>query len=207
MLKFTSKPFKLFFLLLAILLANNARSQDNMRFIKMVRNEHDIKIVYDSLKTPILIAGSSAYAINSDCIDDMLKAKDKLRNRGSGSEDRPVVAEKIRNNGSGSEERQVPVEKTRNSGSGSEDRPVVAEKTRNSGSGSEERQVPVEKTRNSGSGMGERAAVYNDLSFTCATDDSGTLILYLSKKQKKQIIKIYYNTSFLNKEQYKIKTL
>lgn len=192
-------------LLLALLFSSKLFGQyKEIKYVKRVNTNLEVQLLYDSVKTPLLIVNAAAYTISSECFklpeltvkrkggNNLDQAKSaQERNKGGGLEGTTTTKERNQANGldavTSSNERKKgnnvdndKTEKQRHNGGGAD---ITATKDRsNKGSGSEERQ------------------------FDCGTTGNGKLILYLAPILVKKAPKVY-NGFFLTTKQVIIKKL
>lgn len=203
-------PIKKILVIIYIIVAGSqiARAQADMKFIKKINSDSEIKGIYDSLRTTLFILNNSVYAMNPSCISETFAGfkPDVLKNTGNAPA--AVNAKDIRQSGSGSN--SVDDKNKRESGSGSNF--VDNKNKRESGSGSN---ADNDKNkRESGGGSNSkvddakaiRQSGSGSLTYSCESDGA-KITLHVREIKSADRVRIFYNNAFIDSKYIKIEGL
>jgi len=177
-------------------------------FLRYIDNDEEISLLSDSVNLPLLIVGRAVYIIDADCISNSRSAGGDVSTRKERNAGGNVAVRNERNFGG-----DVAVRNERNTGGN-----VTTRNERNSGG-----DVSMRNERNSGGDVAVRnerntggdVATQNERSAGgdvgngcgCEINTSGKFILQVPAIHKKEIMRVYYEHSFIDKKLYKIKII
>jgi hypothetical protein len=177
-------------------------------FVAQAQNDQEIQRIYDSLRQPLFIVNNNVYSIASECITRALAAdaNDRDLDGAANNRNNTGISNNRSNNGAANDRANAG---TANDKADAIDRVTaggVGERA-DGGGHNNRNNAGNANDRNNAGNANDRDNSAALLSFRCAIDKKGKLILYFKNLSSKDKVRIYYGHSFFNSKYFKIQPL